>query len=104
VTTDTLVLDHDPFIPLNEVKNLPDIPRARTGRPKDNSVVQRWVHRGCLGIKLESWLVGGRRYTRRSAVLRFLRRLNEERTRQPLPISGERELVALEAELDRQGL
>ena len=45
---------------------------ARENR-KHVSTVWRWVLRGVKGHRLESFLVGGRRYTTREAVGRFFR-------------------------------
>jgi hypothetical protein len=46
------------------VKVLPDRPHPST--------MWRWCLRGVRGIRLESWVVGGRRYTTADAIARFI--------------------------------
>jgi Protein of unknown function (DUF1580) len=48
------------------------------GRPHP-STVARWALKGINGVKLETLIVGGRRYTSYQAVQRFLYKLNEVR-------------------------
>ena len=53
------------LIPLSEVPNhLPGNPHIAT--------IHRWIATGCRGIKLESLLVGGTRYTSTEALERFV--------------------------------
>lgn len=40
--------------------------------------LRMWVRRGTRGVRLESTLVGGRRYTSKEALSRFLKRVNRE--------------------------
>ncbi len=40
--------------------------------------LRRWVRRGVRGVRLRTWLVGGRRYTSDRAIAEFLARLNGE--------------------------
>lgn len=42
------------------------------------STCWRWTQRGIRGHRLEAYSLGGRRYTTRQAVMRFLARLNGE--------------------------
>jgi hypothetical protein len=37
--------------------------------------IRRWAAQGVRGVRLESWLIGGRRYTSREAIARFLDQL-----------------------------
>ena len=46
--------------------------RLFPGKRPSQSTLCRWALRGLHGIKLESFRVGGRRYTSTEAVLRFL--------------------------------
>ncbi len=48
-----------------------DIPGEVPNRPHI-STVWRWIQRGCRGIKLETVLVGGRRYASRESLTRFI--------------------------------
>jgi Protein of unknown function (DUF1580) len=60
---------------LIEIKEAPSfIP----GKPHLASVY-RWFGKGVRGVKLETALVGGRRFTSREAVQRFVDRLSNER-------------------------
>ena len=52
---------------------LKDSPKHIPGRPHISTVV-RWAQRGCRGIRLETALIGGIRYTSREAVQRFSER------------------------------
>ena len=42
------------------------------------SGVQRWANRGTRGVRLETWLSGGRRVTTPAAIERFLLALNRD--------------------------
>jgi hypothetical protein len=76
-------------------KASPDVP----GRPHTSTLV-RWALRGVKGIKLETVVIGGRRYTSVEAIERFITRLSmpqaslntptnsEERIRQQLDAAG----------------
>lgn len=54
------------------------------GRP-GTSTVWRWVLYGCRGIKLDSFLVGGQRFTTRAAIEKFSRDLTAAGGRQKQP-------------------
>lgn len=41
------------------------------GQPA-RSTISRWVHQGVRGVRLATFLVGGRRYTTREAIERFV--------------------------------
>lgn len=45
--------------------------------PPHVATVWRWAMHGVRGVKLESVVIGGCRYTSREAVARFLKALNE---------------------------
>jgi len=38
--------------------------------------VRRWASEGIRGARLDTWLIGGRRYTNRLAIDRFMRAIN----------------------------
>ena len=40
--------------------------------PPHQSTLDRWWRRGVRGVRLETFLVGGRRFTTRAAMLRFI--------------------------------
>ncbi len=51
----------------------------------------RWAFRGVDGVKLESFKIGGRRYTTAEALDRFVARLNGPRSANEPPMSSLRE-------------
>lgn len=53
------------------IEALQDIP----GQPHLSTVI-RWSRQGVGGVKLETLLIGGRRFTSREAVTRFIERRN----------------------------
>jgi len=62
--------DSEDAFPLAEVcRRLKSQPSVQT--------VWRWAMKGVRGVQLESRLIGGRRYTSREAVDRFLARLSQ---------------------------
>jgi hypothetical protein len=38
----------------------------------------RWVNRGCRGVRLESWMIGGLRYTSVEALEKFFAQMNSK--------------------------
>jgi hypothetical protein len=51
----------------------------------------RWALRGVDGVKLESFKIGGRRYTTAEALDRFVARLNGPRSANEPQVSSQRE-------------
>ncbi len=47
------------------------------GRAPHPETIARWARRGCRGIRLETVVIGGRRYSSLEAVERFVTRLSE---------------------------
>jgi len=63
-----------------KLMSLPDVAAMLPGRRRRKlalSTVWRWIKRGRKGVRLESIVIGARRYTSREAVLRWLAQLNE---------------------------
>jgi len=80
-----------------------------SGRGVHVSTVWRWALRGCRGVRLETLMVGGVRYTSREALQRFAERLTAaaDGTRPaPAPTSRQRQraIEQAERELARAGL
>lgn len=72
-------------IQLNEeFLSLAQAPRHIPGRPHV-STVWRWVNQGVRGHRLEAVAVGGRVFTTRQAIERFLDALNCARSKPPQP-------------------
>lgn len=60
------------LIPLSEVsKHLP----RRKGKDVHRCTVGRWMTRGCYGVPLKNWVIGGQRYTTLEAIREFIREL-----------------------------
>ncbi len=66
------------------------VPSALPSRPH-LATVWRWGLHGVRGVKLETLLIGGVRYTSDEAVARFISRLNEPgAVREPVNAAAER--------------
>ena len=50
-----------------------EAPKSLPWRP-NISTLHRWRLKGCRGTKLETCLIGGRRFTSREALVRFIQR------------------------------
>lgn len=64
--------------------------REVPGRPHV-STIWRWVNRGVRGVKLETIMVGGRRFTSREALERFNQRITAVTAGEPLPVRTTRQ-------------
>lgn len=77
------------------------------GRPH-KSTLHRWRLRGIRGIRLETCLIGGRRFTSREALQRFAERTSAVATSGPAPSPIERKseqaFEAAEQILDAAGI
>ena len=51
--------------------SIPDWCRENLGPPVNRSTAHRWRTRGARGVKLETFLAGGTRFTTEEALLRF---------------------------------
>lgn len=60
------------------------------GRPHV-STIWRWINRGIRGVKLETVMVGGRRFTSREALERFHQRITATSAGEPLPVRTTRQ-------------
>jgi hypothetical protein len=58
-----------------QLQTLAEARVATPGKP-DPSTLWRWAHRGVRGVRLETILIGGRRYTSAEAMARFIERLS----------------------------
>lgn len=64
-----LNLPSEDSLPIREV---PAEIQKTTGQRPHLATIWRWVQRGCRGVKLETVLVGGRRFTSRQAIQNFV--------------------------------
>jgi hypothetical protein len=89
------------LLPLNQAA------RVLPGRPHI-STLWRWHRRGIRGIRLETAVVGGTRYTSRQALQRFVDRTTAAADGQTPPVSidrsRERAVARADAELDAAGI
>lgn len=51
---------------------------SRFPHPVGRTAIERWMRHGVRGIKLESILIGNRRFTSEEAILRFIEQTNEQ--------------------------
>ena len=65
-------------IPLGQVPA--EYPSRRPGKRINISTVWRWATQGCRGVRLETVVIGGGRFTSREAVQRFAERLSQPRS------------------------
>lgn len=81
--------------------------KSLPGRP-NISTLHRWRLSGCRGTKLETCLIGGRRYTSLEALSRFIQRNTEVQDGETAPTrtsrQRERAIQAAEKELDDTGI
>ena len=76
------------------------------GRPNP-ATVWRWYKRGVRGVRLETAVVGGRRYTSRQAIQRFIDRCTaaaDGPTASSLRRTRARAIAQAEKELDQAGI
>ena len=89
--------EHEELLTLAEASHvIPTRPDVRT--------IWRWLERGCRGVRLDSIRIGGRRYTSREAIERFLGTLNDERQEDPPATRRTRRIRRAQAELAEHGL
>lgn len=81
--------------------------KSLPGRPH-LSTLHRWRMHGVRGVKLETVLVGGRRYTSSEALQRFCQRITAADRSEPAPVRTRRQREAdirrAEAELAKAGI
>lgn len=72
------------------------------------ATIFRWANRGCRGVRLETFMVGGRRFTTVEAFGRFVAQTTAAANAMGLPVSTaktrESEIAAAERELAAAGI
>lgn len=88
-----------------DLKPLAEAYEAATGVRPNLATIYRHRQKGLHGIKLQTWLVGGKRYTTVDAVLEFVQRTTAARDGavSPLPNHADR-VAAAEQQLAVEGL
>jgi len=77
---------------------------TRTGRLPSTTTMYRWINSGCRGVRLETVVILGRRYTTDAAVLRFIARLSGGNVREPSPRQRQRDIERAERDLKALGV
>ena len=90
----------DECFPLREAAD--HFPRRRGKKPHISTIV-RWATKGCRGVVLETFFVGGIRYLRLSAITEFLAALNQHLPA-PMKSATNSRANAVEAQLAAEGL
>jgi hypothetical protein len=89
------------LMPLGRAARL--LPSMRNGKPVSPATLWRWYKFGCRAaggrvVKLQTWVLGGRRVTSREAIERFIAALSDDTPlSQPAPASTETEAEQLRA-------
>ncbi len=94
----TNILEQELITVTQAAKSIPTRPHIAT--------VWRWIERGCRGHRLQSWLIGGQRYTSLAAIEEFLQRINSDSARSA-PMTAktrERAIAQAERELSDMGV
>jgi Protein of unknown function (DUF1580)/Helix-turn-helix domain len=93
----TMNIEKEELLTISEAsKEFPIRPHTTT--------VWRWVHRGINGTKLESIKIGGRRYTSKEAINRFISETSASQI-EVVNLSSKAEKVQqAELELDKSGI
>ena len=73
--------------PFSNLLSLAQAARSLPGRPSP-STLWRWRSRGIGGVRLETVMIGGRRYVSREALERFVGELTAAREPQSNPVTG----------------
>ena len=84
-----------------------DVPNRRSERGINVSTVWRWSLRGIRGVRLETLLIGGIRYTSREALQRFFAASTAAADNSPsgtTPPKRDREIAKAEADLRELGI
>lgn len=78
----------------------------RDGRRKSLATLHRWRLRGINGVKLETCLVGGMRFTSLEAIERFIRALNRDDIAPPAINASQRKRqgATAQAQLKEMGI
>jgi Protein of unknown function (DUF1580) len=89
------------------VITMTEAPGHIPGRPH-SATIWRWWNRGIEGIKLETFMVGGRRFTSTEAITRFIKRTtaaqDEAIAKHVLSRKRQAEIAKAERELTEAGI
>lgn len=95
----------DAFV--DSLLSIPEAAHQSPGRPHI-ATVWRWINRGVRGVKLETVMIGGRRFTSREALERFFASTTAISSGEPLPVrtprQRRRDIERAERELAEAGI
>jgi hypothetical protein len=88
-----------------QLRLLNEAPPIVPGRPHLSTLI-RWSKRGVRGVRLETLVVGGRRFTSVEAIARFLARLNADHStgRAAAAPQAQPMIEQVEKQLDAEGI
>jgi hypothetical protein len=93
------MIDHE----TEHLLSMTEAAKLLPGRP-NVATLWRWRTSGCRGHRLETLLFGGRRYTSREAIARFLSAINGEPVRTETPRQRERAISRAENRAQELGV
>ena len=94
-------IEHETLLRLSEAaKRVP----GRGGGGLHAATIYRWVANGVGGVRLESILIGGCRYTSVEALGRFIKRCNASNPNAVTTPSRQRRVETAERELEAAGI
>jgi hypothetical protein len=94
---DSPALLEESLVPLTEACGYFPVKCSRTS-------IERWARKGSRGATLETILLGGRRYTSREAIKRFVRSQLQPEAERPAPTRGTMSKKDVEVAARRFGL
>jgi hypothetical protein len=93
------MIDHE----TEHLLSMTEAAKLLPGRP-NVATLWRWRTSGCRGHRLETILFGGRRYTSREAIARFVAAINGEPVRAETPRQRERAISRAEKRAEQLGV
>ncbi len=85
-----------------QMRSLTQATKDVPGNPHVSTLI-RWWRRGVRGIRLETIVVGGRRFTSLEAIQRFVARLSEPHSTAVSP-RGAHKVSRVDEQLDHEGI
>jgi hypothetical protein len=79
--------EHETRVPLSEASRHPLL--RRPGKLLHRSAIERWRTKGCRGVVLETFKIGGTRYTTAEAIERFIERCSTPRATSETQTQGQ---------------
>ncbi len=88
-------INSESLVTVNEApKSIPHHPHVAT--------VWRWVYKGVRGVKLDTVTIGGRRYTSKEAIERFIEAGTAVANGEPVPVRSSKQRARALAQAERE--